>query len=196
MRRSIVAAVAAASITGGATALVFGPTAIVGAAEDVAAAAAEPAGWVAEALSGLVEDETLTQEQADAVQEALEEARPRRGPGVGRHLRGEGVVADALGVTPEELHEALADGSTIAEVAESEGVDVQVVIDAVVADMSEHLADAVEDGRLTQEEADERLEGAEERATALVNGERPEGGPGHGPGRGGPGWRHGPRGGR
>ena len=58
--------------------------------------------------------------------------------------------------------------------AEANNVDVQKVIDAIVAEMNEHLAQAVTDGRLTQAEADERKANATERATALVNGERPE----------------------
>ena len=55
-------------------------------------------------------------------------------------------------------------------------------MDAIVASMEEHLATAADEGRLTQEEADERLAEAEERAEAIVDGEMPEGGPGHGPG--------------
>jgi hypothetical protein len=43
--------------------------------------------------------------------------------------------------------------------------------------MREHLAQAVADGRLTQAQADERLAGAQEKFTALVNGQMPPGGP-------------------
>jgi len=154
------------------------------------------AGWVDEALSGLVEDGTLTQEQADAVEQALEDARPEgfghRGGGLHADLS---TVAEALGVSEDDLRTALEDGQSLAEVAEEQGVDTQEVVDAIVAAQQERLDEAVADGDLTQERADEIAADAEERAIALVNGEMPafdgHGGPG-GPGghRGGPfgGW--------
>ena len=40
-----------------------------------------PRQWVTDALSKLVDDETITQAQADAVAKALEAARPAGGPG-------------------------------------------------------------------------------------------------------------------
>jgi hypothetical protein len=51
------------------------------------------------------------------------------------------AAADALGVTEEELRAALEAGRSIAQVAEAEGVDVQVVVDALVADATERLAE-------------------------------------------------------
>jgi len=116
------------------------------------------------------------------------EHREHRG-GHRHHAHGIGmgldVAAEALGMTTDELREALsADGATLASVAEAEGVDVQVVIDALVAEAQEHLAQAVEDGHLTQEEADEKAADIEARITDLVNDERPDGPPfGRGPGR-------------
>jgi hypothetical protein len=109
------------------------------------------------------------------------------GPGgPGHHRRGPGLeaAATALGMTTEELHEALgADGATLASVAEAQGVDVQVVIDALVAEAEEHLAQAVTDGHLTQAEADEKLAELEARIADVVNsGERGFGVGGHGPG--------------
>jgi ribosomal protein S20 len=81
------------------------------------------------------------------------------------------VAAEAIGIEPSELLAALRDGQTIAEVAEANGVDPSTVIDAIVADAQERLDQAVEDGVLTQAEADERAADLEERATAFVNGE-------------------------
>ena len=89
------------------------------------------------------------------------------------------ATAAAIGITADELRSALQDGSTIAEVAEANDVDIQTVIDAHVADAEAHLDQAVEDGRLTEEEAAERKESLSERIEALVNGEAgPFGGPG------------------
>jgi hypothetical protein len=88
------------------------------------------------------------------------------GPAVGARLD---VVADALGITDDELRTALEDGQTIAQVAEANGVDVQTVIDALVAEAKAHLDERVADGDLTQAEADERLADITERITDMVN---------------------------
>lgn len=151
----------------------------------------DPSERLAEVLAPLVEDGTLTQAQLDAVVTTLVEAGPpmggHGGPGMG-HGRGMHLetAAEALGVTAEELRTELQAGSSIADVAAEKGVDVQTVIDAMVAELKTHLDEEVAAGEHTQEEADERLAEATERITAMVNGERPADGPGFGP--------HGPRG--
>ena len=105
------------------------------------------------------------------------------GPG-GFHGRGLGLdaAAEVIGISDDELRTALRDGSSIAEVAEDNGVAVPTVVDAVVADASAHLDEKVAEGDLTEAEAAERLAALEERVTDLVNAERPAGGP-WGPGR-------------
>jgi hypothetical protein len=107
---------------------------------------------------------------------------------------GEGPVAaaaEAIGIPTGDLLYAMRDGSTIAEVAQAEGVNEQAVIDAVVASMQDKLDAAVADGFISQELADELAGDLEARATDIVNGELPffHGGPmhgGHGPWGGGP----------
>jgi hypothetical protein len=148
-------------------------------------AEAKPGAWVDDVFKKLVSDGTITQAQADKVQAALEAARPAGGPG-GPGGRGPGLdaAAKALGIDASELRTDLQSGKTIADVAKAKGVDVQTVIDALVKEMQSHLADAVSSGRLTQAQADEMKAHATERATALVNGERPDGPP---PGMGAPG---------
>ena len=156
---------------------------------------ADHAARLAETLQPLVDDGTLTQDQADAVVAALEAARPDKemGPGgrggPGRRV-GLDAAATALGVTQEELMTALRDGQSIADVAASKGVDVQVVIDAMVADAQAHLAEEVASGEITQDQADARLAELTTRLTEMVNSTMPMG-PG---GPGGPGGRGGPRG--
>jgi hypothetical protein len=149
---------------------------------------AKPGAWVDDVFKKLVSDGTITQAQADKVQAALEAARPEGGPGGpgGPGGRGPGLdaAAKALGIDASELRTDLQSGKTIADVAKDKGVDVQTVIAALVTDMQSHLADAVSNGRLTQAQADEMKANATERATALVNGERPDGPP---PGMGAPG---------
>ena len=103
------------------------------------------------------EQTTTTTEDGAAQAPAPDEARRP----FGEHLA---VAAEAIGITEDELRTALeADGATIASIATEHGVDVQTVIDAIVADSQDELVD---------------------RVTALVNGELPDHGPG-GPGRGG-----------
>jgi uncharacterized protein (DUF433 family) len=83
------------------------------------------------------------------------------------------VAAETIGIETTELLAALRDGETIAEVAERSGVDPQDVVDAIVAAERERVEDAVDDGDLTQEQADRLLAFAEERATRLVEGAHP-----------------------
>ena len=116
-------------------------------------------------------------------------SRPTRWPppsarpvsGRGGHHGGERLgletAAEALGMTEDELRTALEpDGTSLADVAEDQGVDVVTLVDALVQAQQDRIAQAVEDGRLTQEEADERLADLEERVTERVNSDAP--GPG------------------
>jgi uncharacterized protein YidB (DUF937 family) len=138
----------------------------------------DPGAWVGDALQGLVDDGTLTQEQADKVAQTLKDARPEGGPmGHGHPRPGLDAVATALGIDRSELRTALESGKTIADVASEKGVDVQTVIDAIVAEMNSHLDEAVANGRLTQAQADEMKANATQRATDLVNGVKPDGPP-------------------
>jgi hypothetical protein len=164
----------AGAIALGAGTLLAGP--LVAAAQD------DDGSWLSEVLSGLVEDGTLTQEQADAVEGAVTDARPDRplrehviehhGPPGGGHLD---TAADAIGIEPDELADALLDGQTIAEVATANGVEPQAVIDALVAEAEARLADLVADGRLDEQAAADRLARMTERITEAVN----EGSPWH-----------------
>ena len=89
-----------------------------------------------------------------------------RGPGDGRgHLGGAGLeaAAKALGMTTDELTTALQSGKTLEQVAQTAGVDVQDVQDAIQAahatEMRARIQQAVTDGKITQENADWLLEG-------------------------------------
>lgn len=136
-----------------------------------------------DALQDLVDDGTLTAEQADAVATHLAEQRPERGDGPGR--RGPGgvgsriggvmseAVTDLLGLTPAELREQLRDGATLAEVAEAQGVGTEALVDEIVGEIEERIALGVENGRLDQVEADEKLAELEERIAEAVENGRP-----------------------
>jgi hypothetical protein len=131
-----------------------------------------------ENLQGLVDEGTLTTEQADRVAEFMIENRPDRGEGGphfgGRHGRGgpggigaDGEVAEFLGLTPEELREQLQAGATLESLLPA-GSTVDELVAVIIDDLEEHLADGVEDGRLTQAEADEKLAEATERITERI----------------------------
>ena len=62
-------------------------------------------------------------------------------------------VAGVLGLTTEELQVRLEDGATIAEIAEEKGVDLSLVVDAIVAPHTEMIEARVQDGYLTEAEA-------------------------------------------
>jgi hypothetical protein len=82
-------------------------------------------------------------------------------------------VADLIGLTPEEMRTAIRDGSSLADLAADAGVTSDQLLDAMLSGVQEHLAERVAEGDLTQEQADERLARATERATAVIEGERP-----------------------
>ena len=76
------------------------------------------------------------------------------------------TAAEALGLTPEELFAELREGKSLTEIAEEQGIEVEEVYNAVNAARAEAIPEAieqaVEDGSLTQEQADWMLEGLEQ----------------------------------
>jgi urease gamma subunit len=85
---------------------------------------------------------------------------------------GEGFaeVAEAIGITTDELRAGLRDGQTLAEVAEAAGGDPQEVVDVLVAKGTKRLDAAVAAGRLDRATADQRVEELPARASELVDG--------------------------
>jgi len=181
---------------------------------DPGAGAPAPGGDLAErspiddALALLVENGTLDQSQSDAVAASLDDAGFLFGPGGGGGPMGGfdvdlDTLADTLGLTADEVSAALAEGQSIADLAEAQGVDLQTVIDALVAAATERIDQEVADGRLTDDEAAEQVASLSERVTRLVDQPGGSGGMGQrrmpgnngGPGGGGdmgPGMPQGP----
>ncbi len=124
-----------------------------------------------------VEDGTITQEQAERMQSLIEEGRGfgmrgfgmrghpggfwggKMGAKVGGWMCDRETLAEQLGMTTDELAAELKAGKTITELAEEKGVDLQA---ARIEAMKEKVEQAVEDGDITQEQADTMLQGIEE----------------------------------
>jgi len=89
-----------------------------------------------------------------------------QGPSFGRGMGGQvglEAVAEALGMTADELSTQLWGGKTLADLAKEAGVELQDLQDAVTAAQEaatrEAIEQAVEDGNLSREHADWLLEG-------------------------------------
>jgi hypothetical protein len=80
------------------------------------------------------------------------------------------VVAKAIGISEADLQTALQGGQTVAAVAKAHNVDLQVVIDALVADGQAELDAAVKAGTITQAQADAEKAEITQRATDQANG--------------------------
>lgn len=144
----------------------------------------------------------LTEEQAELLVWRRDQA-----PGAGRRgmdkglrsfgpgMRGEGVnlasvAAEELGMSLTDLLTELQGGKAIADVAAEKGVDTQAIVNAHLSRLRENLDEAVADGKITQKQADYRLEQAQERVTDQLDNTWEDRGPGAFPsgGRPGPMW--------
>jgi ribosomal protein S20 len=91
------------------------------------------------------------------------------------------VAADTIGITPEELRQAVQGGQTVAQVAQSKGVDPQQVTDAIVSSATSKIDEAVTAGRLDEARATKLKEKLPQAVDRLVNATRKGGGgPDHG----------------
>jgi hypothetical protein len=130
-------------------------------------------------LDQAVTEGWLTEDQAAQMQERMAQGFEMRGPGgkgfMGpRGLMGHGghsllgVAADELEMSVQDLLAELQDGKSIADLAGEQGIDVQVIADAYLAQLEESLTQAVADGKLTQERADWQLEQARENVPEML----------------------------
>ena len=195
-------------IGGTAAGLVFGVPGISGAANDNTAPAAlvqqtdepdvsvvdeqpdfEPGTKLRESLQELVDNETITAAQADAVTEHLvahlAANRPERGEfgmgdrGMARHggpgkfgrLGGEfsTAVTDLLRIDAETLRTDLPNGASLADIATAHGVETQALIDVLVGEAEAKVAEAVDAGKVDADKAAEFSADLEERITDMVN---------------------------
>lgn len=129
---------------------------------------------IAGATMVFAQEDSATAENAPAfVQEDAQEDGPRNGRR-GDERRGNGelrelasqvfdrdemkaAVADALGLTVEELEAAKEDGTKLRELAEAQGVDMETVKAAVQAYRETAVADAIAAGTITDEQGEQLL---------------------------------------
>jgi polyhydroxyalkanoate synthesis regulator phasin len=97
------------------------------------------------------------------------------GPGHGHNGNGHRAnrllqpIAEILGMTPGELQQALSDGTTLAEVAVDQGMTVEDLSAVLSAEVDSRVAEALADGKITQERADEILANSADRIDRLIN---------------------------
>lgn len=150
---------------------------------------------IKDALKSLVDDGTITQEQADKVAAKLAATLPGRdgwrggkdgfrGGMLDLARDGLDTAAKALGMTPDQVRQGLESGKSLADLAKEKGVATATVVDALVAEANTRIDQAVKDGRFDAARATELKSRAKEMVTAFVNGDLPKFG-GHG--FGGPG---------
>ncbi|MGI9606906.1 MAG: hypothetical protein ACR2P0_12275 [Acidimicrobiales bacterium] len=118
-----------------------------------------------EMVDQLIEDGVITEDQANdwaAVREAMQTRAQEK------KAEAKAEIAQVLGMSVEDLEAAHADGQTLAEIA---GDQLPALVDLFTDNATERINEAVTDGRITQEQADERLDGLSERIeNRLENG--------------------------
>lgn len=133
-------------------------------------------------LSEAVADGNLDQADADAKLADLEanlaeamastEARPvGEGPRGPKGPNAIDIIAEALGLEPQDVFAQLQEGATLAEVIAANDGNVDEIRAELIANATERINTGLEDGRLTQEEADEKLADLETHIDELLNGE-------------------------
>jgi polyhydroxyalkanoate synthesis regulator phasin len=162
MKRTLTAALAGVALAG-----------LIGVGVAAAADGSGPAGRLASVLSGLVSNGTITQEQADAVGEALTdsweaERAERQADRDARRAEVDALLEKTLGMDSEEVRDQVRAGKTLREVA---GDSADELAAGMLDLVGKRLDEAVKEGRITQEQAEATLSRATERADAWVAGE-------------------------
>ena len=132
------------------------------------------------ALEGLVADGTLTQAQVDALQERFESLRAERAEDREDGRRGRrgnstrmstSTITEVLGLEADALREARANGQSLADIATDQGVEVQTLIDAMVADASARIDEKAAERGLDADAVAEKKAELEAKITEKVNAE-------------------------
>lgn len=118
------------------------------------------------------------------VESRVADALDKTPPTVERDGRGFGqldvleTVASELGLTTDEIRAALQSGQTLETIISDNGGDVVAINAALVANATQNVNDAVAEGRITQEQADDILSNIGERVENALTQPREAGRPG------------------
>ncbi|MCL5026341.1 MAG: YckD family protein [Chloroflexi bacterium] len=102
-------------------------------------------------------------------------------------------ITGLLGMSSQEIHDQRLAGKSLAQIAQSKGVDVDKLVSTILASRKQALDERVKAGVITQAQADQAYQFMQERITANVNRtevgpnrptDPPHVGPGLGPGAG------------
>ncbi|MBI2706272.1 MAG: hypothetical protein HYX32_13405 [Actinobacteria bacterium] len=141
-------------------------------------------GEMQKALDELVQDGTITQDQANKIKDKFQSLRgPGRGPKA-PFMLGKGLeeVAASIGISVDQLKTELQSGKSIAEVAQANGADPQKVINDLVASASRRIDEAVTAGKVPADRADQMKARLTDMFTRFVNAK-------HDPNAEGPGFK-------
>lgn len=78
-------------------------------------------------------------------------------------------LATVLGLSSEDLWSQLAEGKSLGEIADAQGVSRNTVTDTLTKALADHLADEVTEGDLTQSEADSKLAAAKDAVASMID---------------------------
>ena len=87
--------------------------------------------------------------------------------GKGRHLIG--AVIESLGLEKADIATETRNGSTLGEIAESNGITTEDLISTITSIMTEKLNEAVNEGKISADEALTKASNIQERAEQMVN---------------------------
>jgi AraC-like DNA-binding protein len=141
-----------------------------------------------EILDQKVADGTITQAQADEIRSRIESGDTwfgAGGGGMGRHGGGHGPgmaagrdeIASFLGIDEATLDQGLKDGKSLATIAQEAGKSRDELKAFLTDQATQHINQEVADGRMTQEQADQKLANLSSRLDQMIDGQF-MGGPG------------------
>jgi uncharacterized protein YidB (DUF937 family) len=131
-------------------------------------------------LQKAVQDGKLTQAQADKALSSLKDnitqffntgKRPNAGKVKDQLQKDAAALAQQLGMTQDELKQAIQSGKTIAQIAQEKGVSLDSLVNTLSAARSDKIQQALKSGKITQDQANKLLDNFKKNLTnRLENG--------------------------
>ncbi len=134
--------------------------------------------FVGMAIAGAIAGSTLgvpggVSAQSQAISVGMANVERMQHEGKNGHGKNMEEVAAILRLTKEELRTQVRSGKTLAQIATTQKVDINLVINAIVASIKTHIAEEVSSGEITQAIADKKLANVTTKVTEMVNKVRP-----------------------